>query len=116
MTLIINDQVKERFEAAKQHARKTGLTKQFAGQLNFLRTYANNSRSRNIPMVRVTLGHDFAPHSFSIVWERRDKDGQWGYWFNGGLIFHGEHDNGGGGGAPTFSVNLVPHNGWKIHT
>jgi len=37
-------------------------------------------------------------------------------WFNGGLIFHGPHDNGGDGGAPTFSVNLSPQDGWSIHT
>jgi len=37
-------------------------------------------------------------------------------WFNGGLIFHGPHDNGGDGGAPTFSVNLMPSHGWNIHT
>jgi len=37
-------------------------------------------------------------------------------WFNGGLIFHGPHDNGGDGGAPTFSVNLLPQDGWSIHT
>lgn len=38
------------------------------------------------------------------------------YWFNGGLIFHGPHDNGGDGGMPTLSVNLLPHHGWSIHT
>lgn len=37
-------------------------------------------------------------------------------WFNGGLIYHGTHDNGGDGGAPTFSVNLTPENGWSVHT
>jgi hypothetical protein len=37
-------------------------------------------------------------------------------WFNGGLIYHGQHDNGGDGSAPTFSVNLTPQYGWSIHT
>jgi hypothetical protein len=37
-------------------------------------------------------------------------------WFNGGLIYHGRHDGGGDGGAPTFSVNLTPQYGWSIHT
>jgi hypothetical protein len=37
-------------------------------------------------------------------------------WFNGGLIYHGKHDNGGDGSAPTFSVNLTPQYGWSIHT
>jgi hypothetical protein len=35
---------------------------------------------------------------------------------NGGLIYHGKHDNGGDGGSPTFSVCLEPTNGWSIHT
>lgn len=35
---------------------------------------------------------------------------------NGGIIFHGRHDNGGDGGAPTFSVCMEPTNGWSIHT
>lgn len=38
------------------------------------------------------------------------------FWFNGGLIFHGPHDGGGNGGAPTFSVSLTPQDGWSIHT
>ena len=37
-------------------------------------------------------------------------------WFNGGLIYHGKHDNGGDGGFPTLSVNLTPQYGWSIHT
>ena len=35
---------------------------------------------------------------------------------NGGVIFHGTHDGGGNGGAPTFSVCLSPTDGWSIHT
>jgi hypothetical protein len=55
---------------------------------------------------------DFAPYSFYFM---RYKEGE--KWFsNGGIIFHGKHDNGGDGGAPTFSVCLTPCNGWQIHT
>ena len=35
---------------------------------------------------------------------------------NGGIIFHGKHDNGGDGSAPTFSVCLTPTSGWSTHT
>jgi hypothetical protein len=55
---------------------------------------------------------DFAPLSFYFV--RYDKDRK--FRGNGGIIFHGKHDNGGDGGAPTFSVCLTPCNGWQIHT
>ena len=39
-----------------------------------------------------------------------------GHLFSGGLIFHGPHDGGGNGGAPTFSCSLVPVDGWSVHT
>ena len=54
----------------------------------------------------MTLDDDFAPLSFTF-------HGQGLY---GGIIFHGVHDRGGDGGAPTFSVNLGPVDGWAIHT
>lgn len=60
------------------------------------------------------LWKDFAPYSFE--WVQRNKDGSNG--LHGGLIFHGPHDGGGNGGAPTFSVclepNARPH--WQLHT
>lgn len=34
----------------------------------------------------------------------------------GGIIYHGRRDNYGSGGAPTFSVCLVPTTGYSIHT
>lgn len=41
---------------------------------------------------------------------------EWCQCMNGGLLYHGAHDNGGDGGAPTFSVNLISEQGWSIHT
>jgi len=52
------------------------------------------------------LGDDFAPLSFTF-----ELNG-----ISGGIIFHGQHDNGGDGGAPTFSVNLTRTTGWLMHT
>lgn len=49
---------------------------------------------------------DFAPFSFG--WSAGS--------LVGGCIFHGSHDNGGDGGAPTFSVNLTAVQGWALHT
>ena len=54
---------------------------------------------------------DFAPLSFYFA---RTVDGKFSG--NGGIIFHGKHDNGGDGGAPTFSVSLIPCDGWSVHT
>ena len=61
---------------------------------------------------KVILYHDFAPYSF--YWVLLGPDAA--RWMNGGLIYHGTHDGGGDGGAPTFSFNLTPSNGWVIHT
>ena len=82
---------------------------------------------------RVFVSRDFAPHSFSLTWFVKAKEGEgltaqdypardypelvgYTYWINGGLILHGNHDNGGDGGAPTLSMNLTPVSGWSIHT
>lgn len=57
------------------------------------------------------IGTDFAPYSFSFCIKR---DGE--VWFNGGMIYHGDHDGYGSGSAPTFSVTLDKATGWRIHT
>ena len=57
------------------------------------------------------LGCDFAPYSFTWAVVR---DGACVY--NGGLIYHGQHDRGGDGGGPTFSVSVEPCDGWQIHS
>jgi hypothetical protein len=65
---------------------------------------------------RVRLFKDFAPQSFEFVKEYQSESGKWEFAYNGGVIYHGPHDNGGDGSAPTFSVNLERHHGWSIHT
>lgn len=67
--------------------------------------------------LKVLLFSDFAPQSFTFcVMKKRCSEDEWERLYNGGLIFHGQHDSGGDGGAPTYSVNLTPHDGWSIHT
>lgn len=56
---------------------------------------------------------DRAPYSFTFVRNYHETGHFAG---NGGIIFHGAHDNGGDGSAPTFSVNVTPVQGWSIHT
>ena len=63
------------------------------------------------------LYKDWAPLSFAFDMQVKDPvTGAFGPWFNGGLIFHGDHDGGGNGGGPTLSVCLQPTDGWSIHT
>ena len=66
--------------------------------------------------VRCVLFKDFAPLSFAFNLERKGKDGEYHHMMNGGLIFHGNHDGNGNGGAPSFSVNTSGESGWQVHT
>lgn len=68
--------------------------------------------AKNFPGGKVKLWPDFAPLSFDFVVLRGDGS----RWINGGLIFHGAHDGGGNGGAPTYAVCVTPTDGWSIHT
>jgi hypothetical protein len=63
------------------------------------------------PLMEHHIFTDFAPRSFEFT---RMYDGQFSG--NGGIIYHGSHDGGGNGSAPTFSVSLTPAKGWKVHT
>jgi hypothetical protein len=88
--------------------------------------YLDNYRKKN--ETACILFKDLAPLSFGIMMYMRKKedfDKPWSkdaeseglhFMFNGGLIFHGQHDRGGDGGAPTFSVSLTATNGWQVHT
>ena len=92
-------------------ADRAGKRDDLENRLRYLHTYGGEKTTRCV------MYHDFAPYSFSFVMENEDPEtGEWKTWFNGGLIYHGAHDLGGDGGAPTFSVNLSPHDGWSVHT
>jgi hypothetical protein len=94
------------FEEVCRFAFSIHYEKQLQRQLDYLAKWGNKN-------IYVELYSDFAPYSF--YWITRDKETDQAY-SNGGLIFHGAHDGGGHGGTPTFSVSLLPTNGWSIHT
>jgi len=93
----------ERIQAALAHP----LSRTFRDCLDRLKRIA-----RNRPGARVKLWMDFAPHSFAFAVVLPDRSA----WLNGGVIFHGAHDSGGNGGAPTYSVSITPMDGWTLHT
>lgn len=93
-----NDDVKLRIAECLKHPLRTDF-------INNLRRLNRIGENRNTD---VLLGKDFAPLSFNFSLKESS--------FHGGLIFHGAHDGGGNGGAPTYSVNLEPVDGWSIHT
>jgi len=102
-------------ETVKEFAAKVGKAEDLQKNLDYLDGYASGRRSEGLE-TRCTLFKDWAPQSFAFLMEMRKDGGAWERWFNGGLIFHGPHDNGGDGGMPTLSVCLSPTDGWSIHT
>ena len=85
----------------RDFADKTGQKEQFENVLNTLlrREQINNIGNGGKPS-EVLLYPDFAP--YSLYWEWVSLESQ-RLIMNGGLIYHGQHDNGGDGG-------------WSIHT
>lgn len=110
----------ERFDEVEAFAKKEGRHEQFMGRLEQL-CFGDVDQEdltrwgKPVDDVRVRLLSDFAPQSFEFYRDYLDGE-EWKIYTHGGLIFHGEHDNGGDGGAPTFSVNVRAQDGWAIHT
>jgi len=101
--LIVN--CSDHLVAVRAFADRTNQRPQFERSLSELTAFLPDGWT-------VELYTDFAPYSF--FWTEFSPTRQRG--LAGGLIYHGPHDGGGNGGAPTFSVNLTPTNGWCIHT
>lgn len=111
--LMISETVQEYFDKVKKFAKESGLEEQLQEKLDFLDNYAEHGDRGK---TRCWLAKDFAPHSFYFEMEKRNEDGEYERWFNGGLILHGPHDGGGSGSFPTLSVTVQPMHGWEIHT
>ncbi len=112
--LLIEDQ--KHFDEVVDFAKKANLydTETHGAlrrNLEYLENYGGDATK-----VRARLYRDWAPYSFGFVMERRTAAGEWTTWFNGGLIYHGNHDGHGSGSAPTYAVTLTPTTGWSIHT
>lgn len=103
---MIVDKTQGKLEEIKEFAKKNNLTGKFKRAFS---SFENYSKKGFI----VTLFDDFAPYSllFSVSKNKQQV-------LFGGFIFHGQHDNFGDGGAPTFSVSLsqTKETGWSIHT
>lgn len=103
----------EHFDKVKAFAEETGQLEQLQENLDYLDTYAEHG---DRGATRCFIGYDLAPYSFAFSMQKRGSDGEYKHWFSGGLIYHGQHDNGGDGSAPTFAVSLNQVQGWSIHT
>ena len=101
---MLIDKTSGLLETATKYANANGLKENLEQNLNSLKRHAENG-------CEVHLYEDFAPLSFyfEVI-----KNGH--LQLCGVLIYHGKHDGGGNGCAPTYSVSLSPCQGWQIHT
>ena len=103
------------YERVRAFAEKKGLLEQLEEQLEYLRKFADPEEKG---LMKVLLGVDFAPASFTITWQRRTKTGEYEFFMNGALIYHA--DQGGwsqdGGHVDPLSIVVGEEKPWMIHT
>jgi hypothetical protein len=106
----------EYYDRVVKFAEAKGWKKYLDQRLDYLRKYADQEEKG---LCRVELYKDSSPASFAIRWYKRKEDGTYEYWFNGGLIFHGDQTGWDEKGeyVDPFAVRLVADNNpWGIHT
>ncbi len=110
--LVIDNQ--EHFDKVKAFAELVGAFDNFKKQLDYLAGYACHDSPKD---TKCHLGYDFAPNSFRFTMMKRTNDGEYNYWFNGGLIYSGPGIPLDGSG-PAYTVSLSPKKGhnWSVHT
>ena len=104
-------------EEVREFAKIKGLTKNFEEKLNYLRTYACTLENDvvDLMLTKCILDKDWSPNSFRFTMQRRDQNGDYQTWFNGGLIFY---DAGDTGVDKQLSVRTgcTKKSEWNIHT
>lgn len=96
----------------KKFAESVGAIDRLTKQLDYLNGYAGSDKTR------CHLVSDFAPHSFHFIMKKLGTDGEYRYWFNGGLIYRGPRQPLDGSG-PAFTVDISPSDAthdWSVHT
>ena len=109
---MLVDKTNGTLDEVRAFAERTGQTESLEKNLAYLAGYACHETPQD---TRCLLFPDFAPMSFEFVIERRQADGGYARWFNGGMIYFEKHESGVGG--PQCSVRLdTSESGWSIHT
>jgi len=100
---MLIDNSNGRLDEIKYFAKENGLSDHFEEVLKRLLKWEKAGWFKDGDELKTTVYSDFAPLSLYFVRTvNRNFNG------NGGVIFHGKHDHGGNGGAPTFSVSIEP--------
>lgn len=112
---MINITNQEHFDKVMAFAQELGAEEELQKRLDYLGKYA--CPDDDPEYTRCDIGYDGAENSFSFAMHKR-VNGEYKYWFNGGLIYRGPGrplD----GSAPQLTVSLTPSkkvHDWSIHT
>jgi Domain of unknown function (DUF4120) len=104
------------YKRVVEFAEKKGLKAKLEERLDYLRKFADHEEKG---LCKVELKKDFAPASFSVAWFKKTESGDYVYWFNGGLIFHGDQSGWDDTGTYVDPLSVVvgtDDNPWGIHT
>ena len=105
------------FKRVVAFAEKKGLKKQLDERLDYLRKYADHEEKG---LCKVELTKDFAPASFGVKWFKKNVEtGEYVFWINGGLIFHGDQSGWDESGVyvDPLTILIGSHdNPWGLHT
>lgn len=116
--LIIN--CPEYLAEVREFAKNVDAYDALQKQLVYLNGYGNPDNPWD-GYSRCVLSKDFAPYSFAFTMQRKSKDGEYDYWFSGGLIYSGPGQPA-DGSSPSLSVSLDPDASsgkkhmWSVHT
>ncbi len=116
---MLQIECEEYLQSVREAADKLGLRENLEEYLTDLETYAcplgEDQNVVDLTYTRCVLWKDFAPFSFYFIMEKKQKDGSYARWFNGGMIFYGAGET--GVGAPQYSCRLGSTKaGWSINT
>lgn len=87
---MLEVQNQKHFDDVKAFADRMIKSIQLQEKLDYLDTYAD---PENKGLTKCILGYDFAPYSFAFSMLKRDDEGAYKFWFNGGLIFDSSLNN-----------------------
>ncbi len=115
MIYLETQEQRDYLDRVRAFADKLGpeMREQLEEKLNYLHGYG--CTNRQFDYSRCSLYDDRTPGGFSFTIECLKK-GEYVYWMNGGLLYHGPHDGWGSGAGPTFAVTVTPTTGWSVHT
>ena len=111
---MLNVTNQDHYAKVRAFAKECGYEAALDKTLDYLGTYAEHG---DVGKTRCDLGWDFAFQSFSFLMYRRQEDGEYRLWFNGGCIYSGPRTPLDGSG-PQFTVSLDPSSEprWSVHT